>query len=184
MTTKADTCYKLINDRANSNSFMQGASGILGFIATTAVDIYALKIYTDMWDDIRKVYNQPKIDVDDAVNVIKNILTEVVSDIALDKVLGNIPLVGIYFNAICAKQMTWRLGTLFTMLASRGVNINNTNCKEAIIMVRHMFPQSDMFTFTTPNYNKFIQLVDGVSNCSVQSFNKKIDDALAIFGQN
>ncbi len=184
VNSKADTCYQLINNKATSNAFLQGATGVVGLLVTTAVDVYALKIYADMWNDIRKVYNQSEVNIDDAINVIKNILTEVVSDIALDKILGNIPLVGVYFNAICAKQMTWRLGTLFTMLASRGADINNTKCKETIIMIRHMFPQSDMFMFVTPDYNKFIQLVDGVSNCSVQSFNKKIDDALAVFGQN
>lgn len=33
-----DMSYKLINQKANSNSFIQGISGIAGFPATLAID--------------------------------------------------------------------------------------------------------------------------------------------------
>ncbi len=181
----AECCYSMIDNKANTNAMIQGGSGIFGILTTAIADVATIPlIYVAMWNDIREVYGQSAIAEDDALNVLKNILPEVLSDILLDKVLGNVPLVGIYFNAICAKQMTWRLGTLFTVLASRGDAISNVKCKETMIMIRHMFPQKDMFKFITPDHAKFMQLVNGIEGASVDDYNKKIDSALAIFEQN
>lgn len=157
-------------------------SGFFGFIATTAVDVGAIPlIYATLWNEIRAVYGQPEIQTDDALKVIANILPEVLSYAIFDKVLGNVPIIGVYFNAICAKQMTWRLGTLFTLLASRGDDISSVKCKEAMMLIRHMFPQKDMFSFTTPDHDKFIQVVESVKDTSADRFNDKVDSALAIF---
>ena len=147
-----------------------------------AVDVGTIPlIYATLWNEIRAVYGQPEIGTDDALKVIANILPEVLSDAVFDKVLGNVPIIGVYFNAICAKQMTWRLGTLFTLLASRGEAISSVKCKEAMMMIRHMFPQKDMFSFTTPDREKFIQMADSVSNTSADKFNEKVESALSVF---
>lgn len=178
----AQACYQIIDNKANSNAVLQGVSGFFGFIATTAVDVGAIPlIYATLWNEIRAVYGQPEIQTDDALKVIANILPEVLSDAIFDKVLGNVPIIGVYFNAICAKQMTWRLGTLFTLLASRGDDISSVKCKEAMMLIRHMFPQKDMFSFTTPDHDKFIQVVESVKDTSADRFNDKVDSALAIF---
>lgn len=185
MSHQATTCYNLIGSKANSNATIQGASGFFGIVATLATDAASIPmVYARLWNEIRTVYNQPSIHTDDALKVIGNILPEVLTDVLFDKVLGNVPVVGIYFNAICAKQMTWRLGTLFTLLASRGENISHANCKEAMILIRHLFPQKDMFTFSTPDYQVFMQLIDSVNGYSINQFNQKIDKALAIFTDN
>ncbi|MDO4699989.1 MAG: hypothetical protein Q4A69_04840 [Moraxella sp.] len=185
MSHQATTCYNLIGNKANSNATIQGASGFFGVVATLATDAASIPmIYARLWNEIRTVYNQPSIHTDDALKVIGNILPEVLTDVLFDKVLGNVPVVGIYFNAICAKQMTWRLGTLFALLASRGEDISYIKCKEAMIVIRHLFPQKDMFTFTTPDYHTFIKLIDSVERCSIESFNQKIDKALAVFCDN
>lgn len=185
MSHQANTCYNLISKKANNNAAIQGTSGFFGTVVTLTVDAVSIPlIYAALWNEIRNIYNQPNINVDDAVSVINNILLEVLSDILFDKVLGNVPVVGIYFNAICAKQMTWRLGTLFALLASRGEDISDTKCKEAMILIRHLFPQKDMFTFSTPNYQKFIKLITSVQGCPIEDFNQKIDKALAVFGEN
>lgn len=179
MKTYADSCYKLIDNKANSNAFIQGMSGFFGIIATLAVDAASIPvIYGNLWNEVRAVYDQPAIATDDALEILASIMPEVVSDIIFDKVLGNVPVIGIYFNAICAKQMTWRLGTLFTLLASRGEAVSEAACKEAMIMIRHMFPQKDMFMFTTPNYDNFIRLVASVEGYSVEKFNDKVVAAI------
>lgn len=185
MSQHANTCYHLIENKANSNSLIQGVSGFFGFVATLAVDAGSIPlIYVRLWNEIRAVYGQAPITNEDGIKVLANILPEVLTDILFDKFLGNVPVVGVYFNAVCAKQMTWRLGTLFSMLASRGADITTANCKETMIMIRHMFPQKDMFSFTTPDHSKFIPLVDGVAGCSLESFNRKVDNALAVFTQS
>ena len=101
-------------------------------------------------------------------------------DIAFDKVLGNVPIIGIYFNAICAKQMAWRLGTLFAFMSARGSDIPADKVSEAMALIRHMFPQKDMFTFTTPNRHNFIKLVESVQGNSIQQFEKKVSNALEL----
>lgn len=179
MNTDADSCYKLIDNKASSNAFIQGMSGFFGVVATLAVDAASIPtIYGSMWNEIRAVYHQKPIATDEALEILASIMPEVVSDILFDKVLGNVPIIGIYFNAICAKQMTWRLGTLFTLLASRGEAVNEAACREAMIMIRHMFPQKDMFMFTTPNYDNFMRLVASVEGYSVEKFNEKVVAAI------
>lgn len=81
----------------------------------------------------------------------------------------------------CVKQMTWRLGILFTMLSARGGEVNHANCREAMILIRNLFPQKDMFKFATPEYHKFVKLVNGITECPMNEFNNKIDKALQVF---
>ncbi len=183
MNEKANICYHLIDNKANNNAFVQGISGFFGWPATLMVDTGSIPlIYANLWNEIRAVYNLESIKKEEAAKVIIHILPEILSDVVFDKMMGNIPVVGVYFNAICAKQMTWRLGVLFAMLSSRGNDVNHVNCKEAMILIRKLFPQNDMFKFATPSHEKFMQLINGVANCQVNAFNEKIDKALAIFG--
>lgn len=178
----ANACYELIDNKANSNAVIQGASGFFGLLATVAVDVGTIPlIYATMWNEIRAIYGQSPIDTDDALKVIANIIPEVLSDAIFDKVLGNVPVIGVYFNAICAKQMTWRLGTLFTLLSARGHEVHSVKCKEAMMLIRHMFPQKDMFSFTTPDHSKFIQITTSVKDTSVDKFNDKVESALNVF---
>lgn len=183
MNQNANICYHLIDNKANNNAFVQGISGFFGLPATLMVDTGSIPlVYATLWNEIRAVYGYEPIQKEDAVKVIVNIMPEVLSDVAFDKIMGNVPVVGVYFNAICAKQMTWRLGILFSMLSSRGSSVDHANCKEAMVLIRKLFPQNDMFKFTTPSHEKFMQLIGGVENCHVNNFNEKIDKALAIFG--
>lgn len=178
---KAIQCYELIDDGASINSLAQGASGFFGFLTATAMDIAAIGLYVRLWNSIREIYGLPEVDFDDGVSVIKNIVGELISDLVLDKFMGNIPIAGIYFNAICAKQLTWRLGMLFTMLSENGSHVDDIDCKNMVRVIRQLFPQSDMFTFKTPEKQKFLQLVNGTTGLSAKELNEKIDAALAIF---
>lgn len=182
MQNNIATCYQLIDKKANSNAIIQACSGFFGTVVTLAVDAGVVgMIYLQMWNEIRSVYGHPPIKQEEATRILTNIVPEVLSDLILDKILGNTPIIGIYFNAICAKQMTWRLGMLFTMLSARGAEVENVKCKETMIVIRQIFPHSDMFSFTTPNYEKFQQLASSVTSNTMQDYNAKIEQAMLIF---
>lgn len=181
----AEQAYDLVNSKAQSNSFIHGFSGILGFITTIAADVATIPaIYGKMWDEVRAVYGHKPVGSEAAKTVLMQVMPEVLSDIAFDKILGNVPIVGIYFNAICAKQMAWRLGTLFAFMSARGSEIPSDKVAEAMVLIRHMFPQKDMFAFTTPNKHNFIKLVESVEGNSIQQFEKKVSNALELLSKN
>lgn len=81
-----------------------------------------------MINDIRKIYGLPEINTKALRPILEGCSEEILSDLLFDKIGGQIPILGIPFNMMCAKAMTWRLGILFTMLAARGqeVNVENT----------------------------------------------------------
>lgn len=178
-SSQASQCYDIIEAKATSNTFIQGFSGILGIFTTLAADVAVIPtIYAPMWDEVRRVYGLGPVEEGSAKTVIMKIWPEILSDIAFDKVLGNVPVIGIYFNAICAKAMTWRLGTLFAFLAARGSEVPEASVKEAMALIRHMFPQKEMFSFTTPNKQNFLKLVESVNGNTVEEFNSKVSQAL------
>jgi hypothetical protein len=74
--------------------------------------------------------------------------------------------------------MTWRLGTLFSMLAARGEEVDGIDVKESMALIRKVFPQSDMFKFVTPEKEKFLKLVNGVTNLNQEDYCRKVDKML------
>lgn len=196
----AEKCYDLIISKATNNGWIQGLSGVAGFPFTLMADAGVIPgIYWPMWNNIRALYGHAPVSEDDAINVIKGILPEVIADFFLDKVLGNIPLIGIYFNAICAKAMTWRLGILFSMLSARGSDIGQVSIGQCMALIRNMFPKRDIYKykkpdwtdlfksakeilqFITPDKDKFVTMVASVSNDTPADFNKKQRAALEFF---
>jgi len=171
----AEQAYQVIKQKAEDNTIAQSLSGVLGWPFTIAADIAVIPlIYVPLWDKIRELYDRSNISQEVASKVIGGILSEIFVDIALDKFMGNVPLIGIYFNAICAKTMTWRLGTLFSMLAARGNEIDESTVKESMILIRKTFPQNDMFKFITPDRKSFIELVDSFSDLSQEQYKEKV----------
>lgn len=159
-TIAANAAYDLVNSKASNNSLIQGVSGAFGLLATLPVDALSLPmIYGAMWNDIRQLYGHPVADWAETGTVLKSVIPEIVADVVLDKVMGNVPVVGIYFNAICAKMMTWRLGTLFAVLAARGPELLSADVRGAIALVRESLPKSGVFTFNTPDRALFVRLV-------------------------
>ena len=49
-------------------------------------------------------------------------------------------------------------------------------------LIRHLFPQNQMFKFVTPDRQKFLKLIVTDEQLTQNEFEKKIDDALKIFG--
>lgn len=182
--SQASLAYSAIARVSGSNTFIQGLTGIFGFPVTLIGDVAAITHhYRPLWNEIRVIYGYDEFYGNDAKTVIKNVLPELFVDIAVDKILGQVPIAGIYFNAICAKALTWRLGALFSMLSSRGSAIPDESTADAMRLIRLVFPQRDMFKFVTPDKAKFIQLVTAIDGESEAEFDRKIQAALVVLGE-
>lgn len=177
---KAKEVYTLISNTANQNTVIQGLGGILGTFTSVGADIYALKIYYGLWNSIREMYGYPEITSADVETIVTKIGKELVYDIAFDKVIGYIPLIGIATNIMCAKTLTWRLGILFGMLSARGSEVPDDSVNECVKLIRHIYPQNDMFTFKTPEEESVIQLITNVHGNTLVQFHKKVTMALEV----
>lgn len=174
--------YKIIDGKANSNSIIQGITGLVGFPYTMIADgAVIFTHYGDMFNEIRALFNREALKENALRALLTGMYKEVLFDLIGDKCLGNIPVIGVYFNAICAKTLTWRLGILFTMLSARGENINTDSVKNAMKLIRMIFPQEDAFLFKQPSYANFETMVLSIENNTVNEFDQKIRKALACF---
>lgn len=172
--------YDCINQTANNNLAIQGISGLIGFPATLVVDGAVLFThYAPMINRIRTFYGRNPIEKDALIAVTKGVSSELLFDFAFDKIAGQIPIAGIYFNAICAKAMTWRLGILFAILSAQGDTVTQENVSDLMKLIRNVFPQKDIFKFVRPDYNSFEKLL----HCAYDSseFESKINKALKVF---
>ncbi|MCD7990676.1 MAG: hypothetical protein LUK37_02340 [Clostridia bacterium] len=174
--------YRIINNYANSNIAFQGLSGIFGFPATILVDgAVIFTHYAPMIDKIRELYGRRPIEKDSLMLITKNISNEIMFDIVVDKVLGQVPLMGVYFNAICAKTLTWRLGMLFSILSAKGETINVEHVKKIMDLIRYLSPQKDIFKFAKPDYSTYERVMNSVYDNSEEVFKNRIDEALKAF---
>lgn len=181
-TVLAKRAYEIINEKASSNIVIQGLSGIMGFPFTLLADgAVIFTHYGTMLNEIRSLYGRTPVSEAVVTTIVKGISSELIFDVVADKVLGNVPLIGIYFNAICAKTMTWRLGILFTMLSARGEAIDDDTVQDTTKLIRLVFPQTDAFKFQQPTYPTFEKLVTSVTGNSMEQFNQKITKALDVF---
>ncbi len=177
-----DVVWKMVSSKASSNAFIQGISGIAGFPATLAVDaVVILTHYEPMINDIRRIYGRNVLSSAEAKPMLGSLMKEILVDIAVDKVMGQLPVAGIYFNAIAAKALTWRLGMLTAIISARGDEFTKTNLYDVLKLVRYITPQSDMFKFTKPDYDIFKKIVLSVDGNDVTTFEDKIKTALGAF---
>ena len=174
--------YREIQKKANSNMLLQGVSAIFGGPMAAGVDVAVIGThYVPLFNNIRGIYGHGAVEVGAVVPIIKNILNECLFDIAFDKVLGYVPVLGIYTNVMCAKTLTWRLGILFSMLASRGDEIVSGTVKDCMFIIRNMFPQNSAFKLAQPDMETFMEIVTSVYNNSSSEFEEKINRAREIF---
>lgn len=182
--TLATQAYREIQSKANSNMLMQGVSAIFGGFVTAGVDVAVIGThYVPMFNTIREIYGRGPLDGSVIIPIVKNILSECLFDIAFDKVVGYVPIIGIYTNIMCAKTMTWRLGILFAMLASRGDEIYSDIVKDCMFVIRNMFPQNvnTMAKLAQPDMQTFKDMVTSVHNNSQYEFEAKINKAKNAF---
>lgn len=177
-----DVIYRMINGKANSNAFIQGVTGITGFPSTLVVDgIVILTHYEPLINDIRKLYGRSEVSAKDLTPIMGSLIKEILVDVAVDKVMGHVPVAGIYFNAVSAKALTWRLGMLATIISARGEDFTKTNLSNIIKLIRYITPQSDMFKFRKPDYEMFKKITFSVTDNDVTTFDDKVLNALKAF---
>ncbi len=174
--------YKMIKSKANSNAFIQGVTGFAGFPATLVVDgIVIFTHYEPLINDIRKVYGRNKISAKDLSPMMSSLVKDLLLDIAVDKVLGHIPVAGAYFNAVSAKALTWRFGMLVAIISSRGEEFNRENISSVIKLIRYITPLNELLKFKKPDYDVFKRIATSVSGIEMSEFDNKIRTALSAF---
>ncbi len=179
MISKTAQVYDIISGKAGSNTAMQALSGVMGFPFTAMMDITVFFThYGPMLNEIRTVYGRPPIRKGDLKHIIKACREELLADMVLDKLIGNIPLLGLPANTICAKAMTWRLGLLFGMLSAKGGEIDPDSVLLSIRLIRALFPQADSLLFKKPSAVTVEKLLNGVEDVDTATFSVKINRAL------
>lgn len=175
--------YALIDSNASSNVTMQGLSGLLGFPFTLVADAGVIFThYGPMINEIRKFYNRSPLGKDTLVPIVKGCSSEILTDLVLDKIVGQVPVIGIASNMICAKAMTWRLGLLFAMLSARGERVSVTSVEKAATLIRKLFPQEHSWKFQKPSVVIVEKLLTAVADEDIEQFENKIEmllDAMA-----
>lgn len=183
MVSKEARVYEVIERKAGSNTAMQGLTGLLGFPFTTIVDVSVIFThYGPMLNEIRRIYGRNEFSKESLTPIIKGCSSEIIADLVFDKIVGQIPVVGIVSNLICAKSMTWRLGILFGMLSARGEEFNEQSVAKCARLIRELFPQRESIMFRKPSVTIVEKLLKNVEDNSLVSFDKKIEkllDALA-----
>ena len=176
------TVYKMIHSRASSNAFIQGVSGIGGFPSTLAIDaVVLLTHYEPMINEIRSIYGRSRLTAKDFAAATGGLYKELLVDLMTDKLLGNVPVLGVYFNAISAKALTWRLGMVAAVLSSRGEEFNRRNVADVIKLISYATAQRNMFRFRKPDYEFFRKIVLSVSDNDVTTFEDKLARAISAF---
>ena len=156
MTEIEEETYYFIEATANKNLLMQGISGAIGFPYTLLVDGLALFLYYEpMINKIRNNYSLSAINKEEFVNLIQSSGNELFYDLVIDKIVGNIPVVGVYANIVCAKILTWRLGLLFFYLSARNLELSKNNITVTLKFIRRMMNPNDIFLkLNTPQLNE------------------------------
>lgn len=179
MSSKEIRVYDIIEKKVGSNVAMQGLSGLAGFPFTAIADVTVFFThYGPMLNEVRAVYGRAPIGSEAFGPVIKGCKQELLADMLLDKLVGNLPLIGLPANMICAKAMTWRLGILFGMLAARGEEVDQQNVANAVHLIRELFPQKNSLMFQKPSAAIVEKLLKAVDGDSLESFNQKITNIL------
>lgn len=182
MTTQSAKVYDIIDRKSGSNTAMQGLSGLMGFPFTTIMDVAVFFThYGPMLNDIRAVYGRAPVGKKEMGHILKGCKQELLADMILDKFIGNIPVLGLPANMICARAMTWRLGLLFAMLSARGEDIEPDSVFLSVRLIRSIFPQTNSLLFKRPPAVTVEKLLSGVEGISIETFDSKVSRLLDEF---
>lgn len=176
---KFSKAYDIICEKEKANMVAQGLSGIAGFPWTLVVDAGVIPtLYIPLYNQLRLNFARTSDQADRIADLLLEIAPEILSDIVFDKIAGQIPLIGTFFNVLCAKNMTWRLGILFTMLAARGEEIHSEKVRESMTLIRASFPQKNFWRFTRPSLGQFELLCAQFQDIDQAEYNARIDERL------
>lgn len=185
MRTKEDRAaivYTKTKRLADRNGVIQGISGIFGTGTNWLVDVAALPFYVDLWNDIRDLYGKGRITTEAVGDYLRPNIGFLVQDFVFDKLLGSIPLVGVPFNYVCAKALTWRLGAWFGVLSALGEESNPGPqlTRSTLQLAREFFPVNrSLFDFEDPDKAKFVAFIAGLDGLTHAEAEKRSERALA-----
>ena len=177
---EAEQSYDLIVGYAWKNMAAQvGASLVPIPGAGLAVDAAVLPIiYLPMWNEIRGIYGRGEVGSEQARALLSGVGGVVLVDVVVDKVLGQVPILGMPLNYFCAKIMTWRLGALFTLFASLGHNVDARLARLATELLTKLFPKEDFGFIKTPEREKFVDFVVRASGGDAEDLEKRMQKAM------
>lgn len=179
MTIQTAKVYDIIDSKAGSNAAMQGLSGLMGFPFTAIMDITVFFThYGPMLNDIQDVYHRAPVGKEELRHIVSGCRQDLLADMVLDKLVGNIPILGLPANMIAARAMTWRLGLLFGMLSARGEGFNPEHVLLSVRLIRTLFPQTDSLLFKKPTVLTVEKLLNGVEDVDAETFAMKVNRAL------
>ena len=175
--------YSEISSTANSNAAIEAAGSIFGMGINLVLDVATIGThYIPMVNKIRRLYGKAPWSLEEFATLLKAIKGEILFDFVFDKALGTIPLVGTYFNYICAKSMIFRVGMLCAMCSCLKNDVTDIETfTKTSALIREVFPQKSVFKFATPDYNTFKKLMLSVMNNTVVDYETKLKRAMAAF---
>jgi uncharacterized protein (DUF697 family) len=147
--------------------------------AGLAVDAAVLPvIYMPMWNEIRGVYGRGEVGSEHARALLSGVGGVVLVDVVVDKVLGQVPILGMPLNYFCAKIMTWRLGALFTLFASLGDDVDARLARLATELLTKLFPKEDFGFIKKPERAKFVDFVVRASGSGSDDLEQRFQKAM------
>lgn len=184
----AEEVYRITKNAANTNSFIQGGSGFFGMGWNLAADAVVLPLYVGMWNQIRDIYGQGSISVDDGVTFVRVNVPYLINDLIVDKALGTIPIVGIPLNYTYARALTWRLGIFFGLMAAIGAGHEDTTiARTAAEAIEKLFPFGELglwktvtFQHQSPDRETFVHLLARYYYMSPEQAQDRLQQALDI----
>lgn len=178
---KARKAYQLIEQKANSSMLVEGLSGIGGFPWTVIADgAIIFTHYQPMVSEIRHIFDRSDISVDDYIKAVKALKSDILMDFALDQICGQIPILGIYFNLICAKAMTWRIGLVLAIASSRGEELCFENLHDAMKLSCQLAPRNGISKLAQPAYEDFEKIINSVADQPVWVYSEMLSRAISL----
>ena len=135
-----------------------------------------------MWNEIRGIYGRGEVGKEQGKALLSGVGGVVLVDVVVDKVLGQVPILGMPLNYFCAKMMSWRLGALFTLFASRGDDVDADLARLAVELLTKLFPKEDFGFIKTPDKARFVDFVTKASRQSAQDLDARIRKAMDVLG--
>jgi hypothetical protein len=177
---RATQVYDRTRTLATGNLIAQGTSGLFGFAANLLVDAAAIPFYAQLWSDIRSIYGKGEITAEATKAYLKPNLGFLAQDLLWDKVVGSIPIIGVPFNIVFAKALTWRLGAWFGLLSAiAGEDDSEALTRATLQLTREVFPSSrSVFDFAAPDRDVFVSFLASVDGLSTDEVRDRTERAL------
>ena len=179
---RAELVYEKTRSLATGNLIAQGASGLFGFATNLLVDAAAIPFYADLWNRIRDIYGKGTITAEAAKAYLQPNLGFLAQDLLWDKVVGSIPIIGVPFNVVFAKALTWRLGAWFGLLSAIGDEDDDEALTQVTMqLTREVFPSSrSVFDFRAPDRDVFVSFIASVDGLTTEQVHERAQRALQV----